>query len=185
MRCFVHSEREGVGICAVCGKAVCLECVLRETPRLICTSCGSGQAIFGYEYRSKAEIAGWPLVHVCTGVDPSTMRPRIAKGIIAVGNVAFGVFTLGGVSLGLVSFGGLSIGLLAAVGGLAAGIGWSFGGLAIGTVAVGGAALGFQYAIGGGAVGPHVISATRCDPEAAALFQFLSGHLTLPPHCGR
>ena len=43
---------------------------------------------WGYEYRSKAEFLGLPLVHVAQGIDPETGRPRVARGIIAVGNLA-------------------------------------------------------------------------------------------------
>ena len=32
-----------------------------------------------YEYRSKAEIAGLPLVHIARGIDPATGRPLIAR----------------------------------------------------------------------------------------------------------
>jgi hypothetical protein len=67
-------------MCTVCLKGVCRECVARDLPRLICRTCLQQPLLIGFEYRSKATIAGWPLVHICTGVDPVTMRPRIAKG---------------------------------------------------------------------------------------------------------
>jgi hypothetical protein len=119
---------------------------------------------WGYEYRSQAELWGLPLVHIAQGVDPSTGRPRIAKGILAIGNIAVGVFALGGLALGAVSFGGLGVGLLA-FGGMALG-GVVFGGVAIGLhLAVGGLAVAGKYAIGGMAVAPHSISGAGADPE--------------------
>jgi hypothetical protein len=110
-----------------------------------------------FEYTSSARIGTWPLVHICSGVDPVTMRPRIARGVIAIGNVAIGALAIGGLACGLVSVGGAAIGLLVAVGGAALGLGASVGGLAIGSIAIGGAAFGFAYAIGGVAAGPAVL----------------------------
>lgn len=93
------------------------------------------------------------------------MRPKVAKGIIAIGNIAVGVVSVGGLAVGLFSIGGLSVGLIFALGGAALGLGVSFGGLAVGSFAMGGAAIGLKYAIGGAAFGSKVISATRCDLE--------------------
>jgi hypothetical protein len=145
-------------MCAICQKGVCRECVAMDAPRLVCARClqrresaGYSWGWYGYafEYRSGTTIAGWPLVHVCSGFDPVTMRPRIARGIVAIGNVAVGGLAIGGVAFGLVAVGGVSMGVLAAVGGLAVSAGVSVGGLAIGAIAVGGVAIGFSYAIGG------------------------------------
>src|SRR5262249_32719661 len=91
---------------------------------------------FGFDYRSKVTLFGWPLLHIATGIDPMTGRKRVAKGIIAIGDVAIGglafggcalgAFAIGGVAIGLISFGGMAIGLLVALGGGA------IGGLAVG-----------------------------------------------------
>ena len=100
-----------------------------------------------YEYRSKRTVWGMPLVHVAFSGD-STGR-RVARGVIAIGDIAVGLvaigrYALGGVTIGaltvgLISLAGLSAGLLVALGGLAFG-GFAAGGLAIGLVAVGGEA---------------------------------------------
>ena len=133
---------------------------------------------FGYDYRSKATIFGLPLVHIATGMDPMTGRKRIAKGIIAFGDVAvgglafggcaIGVFAFGGVGLGLFSVGGLAIGLLFALGGGAIG-GLAVGGGALGVIAVGGGAIGY-YATGGGAWGVHPFGENFQDPVAKEFF---------------
>jgi len=189
MNCYTHGGRAAVGMCGLCQKAVCHDCVGRDTPRLVCQSCAArGVAVFapvgwygGFEYKSATVVGGWPLVHVATGVDPVTLRPRVAMGIIAVGNIAVGGLAIGGLACGLLGLGGVSVGLLCAVGGLALGIGLSLGGLAVGSVAIGGAAIGFLYAIGGGAFGPAVIDGRHCDEAARAFFgRWLSG---LPPVC--
>ncbi len=180
MNCFTHGGTPAVGICAVCQKAVCHQCVAQDTPRLVCRSCaargpiagfGYGYGLgYGFEYRSALTIGSWPLVHIASGVDPVTMRLRVAKGIIAIGNVAVGVIAVGGVAGGLAAFGGLSVGLILALGGAALGAGLSIGGLAVGSVAIGGAAVGAMYAIGGAAFGPAVIDARRCDELAREFF---------------
>jgi hypothetical protein len=122
----------------------------------------------GYEYRSRAEIAGLPLVHVAQGIDPATGRPRIAQGIIAIGNIAIGVFALGGFAMGVVSLGGFSIGLLA-LGGLALG-GVSIGGVSLAYyLAAGGMALSLNYAMGGMAIAPHTLSPGGIDPGVQEL----------------
>ena len=139
--------------------------------------------MIGYQYRSSASIGGWPLVHVCAGVDPLTMRPRIAKGIVAIGNISVGAVAVGGVALGLVTVGGGSLGLLFALGGAAIGLGLSIGGVAVGSVAIGGAAIGFIYAVGGGAFGPAIVDGTRCDEAAREFILRWMGPGVLPPHC--
>ncbi len=98
-----------------------------------------------YEYISPVKVFGLPLVHIRLG-----FGPRLAKGIVAIGNCAVGVVAVGGCSLGLVSLGGLTLGLLLAFGGLSLGL-VALGGMAVGGFAVGGCAIGQWLAIGGGA----------------------------------
>ena len=152
--------------CPECGKQI-------SDKAMMCPHCGLpfGRGPFAYEYRSRATLFGLPLVHVVMGwsVNPETGRPRVAKGIIAVGHVAFGVVAIGGVAVGALSFGGLAIGL-AAAGGLAVGVLLALGGLAIGAVAVGGAACGY-YALGGGAFGAHPLGGNVQDPQAVEFFE--------------
>jgi hypothetical protein len=183
VNCFVHDRSAAVGLCASCQKAVCRECIGRETPRVVCRTCIEQRAVVGFEYKSSASIAGWPLIHICMGADPSTLRPRVAKGVIAVGNLAVGGVAIAGLACGLVTVGGVSLGLLFALGGAAVGVGLSIGGLAIGSVAVGGAAIGFAYAIGGAAFGPAIIDGQRCDPAALEFVRNWLGTGILPPSC--
>jgi hypothetical protein len=183
VNCFVHERVPAVGVCVVCQRGACRSCVGLEAPRLVCGVCVSRGTTLGYEYRSAAEIGGWPLVHICGGVDLVTNRPKVAKGVIAIGNIAVGGIAIGGVAVGLMTLGGLSLGLLAAVGGAALGIGLSVGGLAVGSVALGGAAFGVLYAIGGGAFGPAVIDGMRCDEAARQFVESWFGSGALPPSC--
>lgn len=183
MNCFVHDRASAVGLCAACQKAVCRECIGRETPRVICRTCLQRRALQGFEYRSEATIGNWPLIHICAGIDPVTMRPRVARGVIAIGNVAVGGVAIGGLACGLITFAGASFGLLFALGGLAVGLGLSVGGLAVGSVAIGGAAIGLVYAVGGGAFAPAIIDGRRCDPAAVEFVRQWLGSSILPPHC--
>jgi hypothetical protein len=183
VNCFVHTNTAAVGLCAACQKAVCRACVGRESPRLICAACAGRGAVIGFEHRSEFAIGNLPFLHVCLGVDAATGRPKVARGVIAVGNVAVGIVALGGVAFGLLSLGGVAVGLLLALGGAALGVGVSFGGLAVGSVAIGGAAVGFVYALGGGAVGPAIIDGRHCNEAARQFFVEWFGRGFLPPSC--
>src|SRR5437667_2794603 len=55
---------------------------------------------FGFEYRSRAELFGLPLVHITSGPDPTTGRTRVARGIVAIGDIARGVIAFGGAAYG-------------------------------------------------------------------------------------
>ena len=123
-------------------------------------------------YRSKASLLGLPLVNVRTAemVDGRAQR-GIARGWIAIGDIAFGVvLSVGGIAFGGISLGGLGLGLIS-LAGLSVG-GYAIGGLAVGYFAMGGLALGWQGALGGAAiakeyaVGGLAIAEHANDPEA-------------------
>ena len=89
-----------------------------------------------FEYRSKEEINGWPLIHINFGANPETGRPLVAKGVVAIGNIAFGVVSIGAVAFGVVTLAGFGLGVV------------SLAGIAIGIVALGAVALGYEVAFG-------------------------------------
>ena len=112
---------------------------------------------WGYEYRSRQEVFGWPLVHIAGGVNPETGLPRVARGVVAIGNFAIGLVAIGGFALGGLSLSGIGLGLVA-LGGIAAG-GVAAGGVALGLVfAAGGVALSTALAVGGVAIAPFAVS---------------------------
>ncbi|MFZ5881851.1 MAG: hypothetical protein ACOY0R_20985 [Chloroflexota bacterium] len=139
---------------------------------------GAPVAYYGYrsyEYKSELEIFGLPLFHIAQGYDLQTGLPRIAKGVIAVGNIAVGGLALGGVSLGVISLGGASLGLVS-FGGLAIGILAALGGVSVGGfLAVGGLALSLGYALGGLALAPHFLGGNGFDPEFMRLLERFFG----------
>lgn len=115
-----------------------------------------------WEYRSRRELLGVPLVHIrISRAAGSDARQMPVKAWFAAGDSAFGVLfafggfavapvCIGGLAIGLMPWGGVSLGLLA-IGGFAFG-GWAFGGFAIGWHAFGGCALAWSAAVGGLAV---------------------------------
>lgn len=104
--------------------------------------------LFGFEYRSRSELFGFPLLHVAFGYNPRTGLPRLARGIIAIGNFAIGLIAIGGIAAGGFVLSGIGFGFLILAG---IAIGWiSVGGIAIGAAfALGGLALSFDRALGG------------------------------------
>jgi hypothetical protein len=94
-----------------------------------------------WEYRSGLAPGGLPWVHICIGgPTESGYRLGVARGVIALGDVAIGVVALGGVAVGLVGIGGVALGL-AALAGIGVGL-FALGGLAIGVTAYGAVAIG-------------------------------------------
>ena len=119
-----------------------------------------GAKLRGRRYTSSLSLFGLPLVDVQVSDPaenmegyPSKHEPRVARGWIAIGDVAHGILlAIGGRAFGAVAFGGISTGLIS-VGGVSIGL-VSLGGVALGMLAFGGAAIGYD-ACGGGAVGWH------------------------------
>jgi len=75
---------------------------------MFCPQCGAPYPAkeawtgWGWEYKSKTEIAGLPLLHVAFKYRPNRM-PVVAKGIFAVGQFASGVVCVSQFGVGLVS----------------------------------------------------------------------------------
>ena len=157
----------------------CEECGKQISDRAYaCPHCGLRRLV-GYEYRSQTTIFGWPLLHVAFGRDLATNHRRVARGIIAVGDIAIGLVAIGSGAIGLIALGGGAVGLLLAMGGAAVG-GLAIGGAAIGWAAIGGGALGY-YALGGEAQGFHAYGGRLQDPEALEFFRHLFGGWAGPP----
>ncbi|KGE20256.1 helix-turn-helix domain-containing protein [Paenibacillus wynnii] len=127
--------------------------------------------MYHYEYKSKKTWFGVPLIHVNIGRGVYVAKGIIAVGNIAIGGLSVGIITLGGLclgalALGLFSFAGLAIGLLLSMGGLAVGA-IAVGGLAVGIFAVGGLSVGV-FSIGGCAIASHI-----------AIGGYASGHIAI------
>ena len=112
-----------------------------------------------WEYRSRLQLLGLPLVHVRfnrSATDRTPVKAWIAGGdsafglLFAFGGLAVAPFSIGGMAIGLMSWGGLSVGMFA-IGGFALG-GLVFGGFAFGWQAFGGCAMALRAAMGGLAI---------------------------------
>ncbi|MGH8047677.1 MAG: RNA polymerase sigma factor, partial [Chthoniobacterales bacterium] len=134
-----------------------------------------------FEYRSRREFLGLPLVHIRLG----GCSMHVARGWFAYGNIAISpLLAFGGIAIGTISMGGVAMGILATAGiglglfsfsALAAG-GVAMGGIAVGWIAMGGAAWGWLAAFGGQAwaglygMGHHVSAPHANDAVAKAFF---------------
>jgi len=109
---------------------------------------------YGYEWKTEAQLFGWPLIHIAQGYDENG-RPRVAKGVIAVGDIAVGGLALGGAAFGGITLGGFSMGVIS-IGGMALGVVAALGGAAVGGLfAVGGLAISMGFAFGGLGLSPQ------------------------------
>lgn len=124
---------------------------------------------WSYEHRSEDELWGLPLLHIARGINPETGLPRVAKGIVAIGDFAVGLVAIGGFAVGGLAIGGIALGILT-LAGIALGVA-AVGGVALAIyLAVGGVAVSLVFALGAVGVGDHVISATRSDPDVLRRF---------------
>lgn len=96
----------------------CRECA-KEVSRdaLMCPHCGAPRPYekewtgFGFEYRTRAELWGLPLLHVCFKY--RHFRPRIARGVIAVGQFGVGIVTIAQFGVGVFTLAQFALGALA------------------------------------------------------------------------
>ena len=106
----------------------------------------------GFEWRSQAQWFGVPAIHVAFG-NGADGRPRVARGVIAVGQramggVAVGIVATGFIAVGVVGIGVFSFGVVAVAAGAAVGVNalapLAFGVVAAGCVVGGVAAYGWK-----------------------------------------
>lgn len=126
----------------------------------------------GFEWQSRTEFFGWPLIHVAFGKDPATGKFRVAKGIIAVGQFAVGLITFAQIGIGLLFGFGQCIFGLTAVAQAAFGIYFGLGQLATGWTAIGQICFGY-YVLAQMGYGVHLWTQSVKDPEAIRYFHQL------------
>lgn len=126
----------------------CPECMAQVSDKAwFCPKCGhplhgglgplANWRWLGFEWKSKSNIAGIPLVHVAFGWDLQKGTLRIAKGIIAIGQIGIGVITIAQFGFGLLFALGQFVAGSYAIGQFAAGIFFAVGQFAAGMDAVG------------------------------------------------
>ncbi len=154
----------------------CRECEGHvSTQATTCPRCGAprptqlGFRGWGYEWKSRQRIAGWPLIHIAFGRDADG-RLRVARGVIAIGQFAVGLFTLAQFGVGLIfGLGQFTCGLVA-VGQIAGGLAFGLGQFASGYVAVGQMVLA-GYGLGQFGLGLHLWTVSHSDPSAVTFFR--------------
>ncbi|MEM6632994.1 MAG: hypothetical protein AAF694_25200 [Bacteroidota bacterium] len=72
------------------------------------TSCSSQSYPKGYEYKSKANLWGIPLLHISFRYE-APHKPVMAKGIVAIGQYAAGIVNISQFGIGLISLSQFSI----------------------------------------------------------------------------
>lgn len=124
-----------------------------------------------YEYKSKRNLFGLPLVHINFG-----WGIKKAKGIIAIGNSATGFIALGIIAKGLLSLGVLSLGIIG-IGCVALGLLLSVGSFSIGTFAIGAVAFGV-FTLGSLSIG--MFSVGSCSIAShIAIGAYARGHIAI------
>jgi len=133
-----------------------------------------------HEFKSHIGLLGLPLIHYTYGKNPETGRRVVAKGVIAIGRIAFGIIAIGQMSIGLLAIGQFAIGFLfglgqlsiglAAIGQVAIGVYFGLGQVAVGQVAIGQLAYG-KYVLAQLGFGENVLSITRRDDAAFEFFK--------------
>ena len=130
----------------------------------------------GFEWRSEAEILGWPLIHIAAGRDKTTGRLLVAEGIIAIGQFGIGLITIAQFGIGIgFAFGQFTGGLLA-IGQFALGIYFGLGQFATGVTAIGQFAVG-EYVLAQIGYGKYVWSPKVKDPQAVEYFMNLWNYI--------
>lgn len=87
----------------------CRECKQEIADQaVVCPGCGAPFPAkakwdgWGFEYKSKAALMGWPLLHISFKYRPNLV-PVPAKGIIAIGQFACGFLTISQFGIGVLS----------------------------------------------------------------------------------
>jgi len=169
---------EEISYCPSCGKE-------RRHDERFCSRCGRelvpgpspmfpmgsdpARPYWGFQWRTEAEIMGWPIVHVAIGRDEVTGKLLVARGLIAVGQFGVGLITVAQVGVGLLfGFGQFVVGFIC-IGQFALGALFGLGQFATGQTAIGQFALG-EYIRAQVGWGKYMWTQKVKDPEAVAYF---------------
>jgi len=167
--------------CSSCGK-------VRRRDERFCSRCGRefvvespperpaggvpARRYRGFQWRTEAEILGWPIVHVAFGRDSTTGKVLVARGLIAVGQFGVGLITVAKVGVGVLFGFGQCVAGIVCVGQFALGALFGLGQFATGQTAIGQFALG-EYILAQIGWGKYMWTMKVKDPEAVAHFTAL------------
>ena len=168
-----HTGASGrLSACRSCCKEV-------STQAQACPHCGApfparkAWTGWGYEWKSKQSIGGWPLVHVAVGRDANG-KMRVAKGVVAIGQFGIGAITIAQFGVGAIFGFGQFVVAPIAIGQLALALLFGLGQFATGYIAIGQFAIGVWIrAMAGFGIHPWTIA--QRAPEAVEFFRRLIG----------
>lgn len=129
------------------------------------------RSMLHYEYKSKRKLGNLPLVHINIG-----RGIHVAKGVIAIGNIAIGGVAMGAIAIGGLCFGALALGLIGC-GAAALNLLLSLGCLSVGSVAIGAIAVGI-FAMGSVAFGMFSIGSCAIASHIS-IGEFAKGHIAI------
>ena len=174
---YIRSGKMAMIDCPECGESI-------SDKAAICPKCGypmkpmadlariTRRFTRGFEWKSKTEILGWPLIHIAIGRNKETGKLMAAKGIIAIGQFALGVITIAQFGIGLLFGLGQFVGGTVAVGQFALGVYFGLGQFATGYTAIGQFAFG-SYVRAKIGYGQYVWSKQIQDSRAIEYFENL------------
>lgn len=153
--------------CRECGNSI-------SSKAVFCPKCGLPfKSIWrGFEWKSKSQVLGWPLIHIAIGRDSSTGKLLVAKGIIAIGQFGVGLITIAQFGIGILFGLGQFVAGLSAIGQFAFGVWIGIGQFATGITAIGQIAFG-KYVLAQKGFGEFIWSIDRRDPLAVEYFKNL------------
>jgi len=160
----------------------CPECRASISEKaVVCPKCGhpmkqiapltlaTRRFLWGFEWRTKTEMFGLPLIHIAIGRNKETGRLMMAKGIIAIGQFGIGVITIAQFGIGILFGLGQFVGGIFAVGQLALGGYFGLGQFATGVTAIGQFAFGWYVRAQLG-YGKYIWSTQVMDSQAVEFF---------------
>jgi len=152
----------------------CPECGAEISEKaVICPKCGYPIQPFiprfGFEWKSKAEVFGLPLIHIAIGRDKKTGKLLTAKGIIAIGQFGIGLITIAQFGVGILFGLGQFVTGIFTIGQFALGVYFGLGQFATGFTAIGQLAFGIYVRAQIG-YGKYLWTSLTKDPQAVEYF---------------
>jgi len=162
----------------------CPECGEKISDKaLSCPKCGNPMkpipinALWrGYEWKTKTQILGLPLIHIAIGRDKQTGKLLTAKGIIAIGQFGIGLITIAQFGVGLLFGLGQFVAGFISISQFALAYYFGLGQFATGITAIGQFAYGVYVRAQLG-FGEHIWSSQIQDPEAIEYFSRIMSSL--------
>lgn len=110
MKCFNHHDRDAFGICKICGKALCLECMAKDSDNVVCANnlkcqvlakqndalVGNANKLYSKENISRYKLVGtgYLLIGITFAIVCFMTHFSVIFGIIAIIFIMLGVISL-------------------------------------------------------------------------------------------